>query len=194
MFMTNRTTTRKQPLAFFLALFLFLAIAIVAPVNMARADNLSQGMELYQQKKFREATPYLEKAAQEGHEEAIAALDVIYAADTPAVPVDDKTAVNGKTGKTADEADEANAGKPAIPQAEEATGKTQFERATVTEDAKDAENRSFMRKMLFLGTAIIIILLWIVQYMFMKRLRNKHYRKMTPEELAAEAKKNQKKK
>lgn len=87
MYMTNRTTTRKQPLAFFFALFLLLAIAVAAPVNPARADNLSQGLELYQQKKFREATPYLEKAAQEGHEEAIAALDVIYAADAPAVPL-----------------------------------------------------------------------------------------------------------
>lgn len=61
----------KTPLAFFFALFLLLAIAVAAPVNPARADNLSQGLELYQQKKFREATPYLEKAAQEGHEEAI---------------------------------------------------------------------------------------------------------------------------
>lgn len=102
MYMTNRTTTRKQPLAFFFALFLLLAIAVAAPVNPARADNLSQGLELYQQKKFREATPYLEKAAQEGHEEAIAALDVIYAADAPAVPAGDKAAAKAQTGKTAD--------------------------------------------------------------------------------------------
>ena len=86
MFTTNRTTNRKQPLAFFLALLLILAVSIAAPVDTARADNLSKGMELYQQKIFREATPYLEKAAQEGHEQAIAALDVIYAAETPAVP------------------------------------------------------------------------------------------------------------
>lgn len=192
--MTNRTTTRKQPLAFFLALFLILAIAIAIPVKPALADNLSQGMELYQQKKFKEATPYLEKAAQEGHEEAIAALDVIYAADTPAVPADVKVPIKGKTGKATEVTDKTEADKAAIVQAEETAGKTQFERATVTEDAKEAENRAFMRKMLFIGTAIIIVLLWIVQYMFMKRLRNKHYRKMTPEELAAEAKKNKQKK
>ena len=180
MFMTNRTTTRKPPLAFFLALFLLLAIAIAAPVNPARADNLSQGMELYQQKKFREATPYLEKAAQEGHEEAIAALDVIYAAEVPAVPAGDKAAAKAK--------------QTAKPQAEETEGKPQFERAIVSEDPKEAANRAFMRKMLFLGTAVIIVLLWVVQYMFMKRLRNKHYRKMTPEELAAEAKRNKQKK
>lgn len=194
MSMTNRTTTRKQPLAFFLALFLILAIAIAIPVKPALADNLSQGMELYQQKKFKEATPYLEKAAQEGHEEAIAALDVIYAADTPAVPADVKVPIKGKTGKATEVTDKTEADKAAIVQAEETAGKTQFERATVTEDAKEAENRAFMRKMLFIGTAIIIVLLWIVQYMFMKRLRNKHYRKMTPEELAAEAKKNKQKK
>ncbi len=194
MSMTNRTTTRKQPLAFFLALFLILAIAIAIPVKPALADNLSQGMELYQQKKFKEATPYLEKAAQEGHEEAIAALDVIYAADTPAVPADVKVPIKGKIGKATEVTDKTEADKAAIVQAEETAGKTQFERATVTEDAKEAENRAFMRKMLFIGTAIIIVLLWIVQYMFMKRLRNKHYRKMTPEELAAEAKKNKQKK
>ncbi len=194
MFTTARTTTRKQPIALFFALFLILAIAIAIPVKPALADNLSQGMELYQQKKFKEATPYLEKAAQEGHEEAIAALDVIYAADTPAVPAGDEAATKGKTGKTADVAKKTEADKAAIVQAEETAGKTQFERATVTEDAKEAENRAFMRKMLFIGTAIIIVLLWIVQYMFMKRLRNKHYRKMTPEELAAEAKKNKQKK
>lgn len=109
MYMTNRTTTRKQPLAFFFALFLLLAIAVAAPVNPARADNLSQGLELYQQKKFREATPYLEKAAQEGHEEAIAALDVIYAADAPAVPAGDKAAAKAQTGKTADIKEKAKA-------------------------------------------------------------------------------------
>lgn len=194
MFMTNRTTTRKQPLAFFFALFLLLAIAIATPVNPARADNLSQGLELYQQKKFREATPYLEKAAQEGHEEAIAALDVIYAAEVPAVPAGDKAAGKAKPGKTADVKEAAKAEETAKPQAEETEGKPQFERATVTEDPEEAANRAFMRKMLFFGTAVIIVLLWIVQYLLMKRLRNRHYRKMTPEELAAEAKKNKQKK
>ena len=194
MFMTNRTTTRKQPLAFFFALFLLLAIAVAAPVNFARADNLSQGMELYQQKKFREATPYLEKAAQEGHEEAIAALDVIYAADAPVVPTDDKAAAKGKTGKTADVKEKAKPEDTAKPQVEEAEGKAQFERATVTEDKKDAEDRSFMRKAFFLGTAVLVFLLWIVQYFLFRKLRNQHYRKMTPEELAEEAKKNKKKK
>lgn len=193
MYMTNRTTTRKQPLAFFFALFLLLAIAVAAPVNPARADNLSQGLELYQQKKFREATPYLEKAAQEGHEEAIAALDVIYAADA-AVPAGDKAAAKAQTGKTADIKEKAKAQETAKPQAEEAEGKAQFERATVTEDKQDAEDRSFMRKAFFLGTAVLVFLLWIVQYFLFRKLRNQHYRKMTPEELAEEAKKNKKKK
>lgn len=191
MYMTNRTTTRKQPLAFFFALFLLLAIAVAAPVNPARADNLSQGMELYQQKKFREATPYLEKAAQEGHEEAIAALDVIYAADAPVVPTDDKAAAKGKTADIKEKAKQEDTAKP---QVEEAEGKAQFERATVTEDKKDAEDRSFMRKAFFLGTAVLVFLLWIVQYFLFRKLRNQHYRKMTPEELAEEAKKNKKKK
>ena len=192
--MTNRTTTRKQPLAFFFALFLLLAIAVAAPVNFARADNLSQGMELYQHNKFREATPYLEKAAQEGHEEAIAALDVIYAADAPVVPANDKAATKGKTEKTADVKEKAKPEDTAKPQVEEAEGKAQFERATVTEDKKDAEDRSFMRKAFFLGTAVLVFLLWIVQYFLFRKLRNQHYRKMTPEELAEEAKKNKKKK
>lgn len=194
MYMTNRTTTRKQPLAFFFALLLLLAIAVAAPVNPARADNLSQGLELYQQKKFREATPYLEKAAQEGHEEAIAALDVIYAADAPVVPANDKAAAKGKTEKTADVKEKAKPEDTAKPQVEEAEGKAQFERATVTEDKKDAEDRAFMRKAFFLGTAVLVFLLWIVQYFLFRKLRNQHYRKMTPEELAEEAKKNKKKK
>lgn len=191
MFTTNRTTTRKQPLAFFFALFFILAIAIAVPVKPAHADNLSQGLELYQQKKFKEATPWLEKAAQEGHEEAIQALDVIYAAEEPAVPANDKAAAKGKT---ANMADKTGADKATSPQAEEPEGKTQFERAAVAEDKKEVEDRAFMRKIIFGGTAIIIIVLWIIQYMLMKRLRNKHYRKMTPAELEAEAKKNKQKK
>lgn len=194
MFMTNCTPRRKQPLALFFALFFILAIAIAAPLAPAHADNLSQGMELYKQKKFREATPYLEKAAQEGHEEAIAALDVIYAADTPAIAADDKPAAKGKTGKTADVKGNEKAENAVTPQPEEAAGKPQYERATVTEDKKDAEDRSFMRKVFFLGTAVLVFLLWIVQYFLFRKLRNQHYRKMTPEELAEEAKKNKKKK
>lgn len=189
MFMTNRTTTRKQPLAFFLALFFILAVTIACPINNARADNLSQGMELYQQKKFKEAAPYLEKAAQEGHEEAIAALDVIYAADKPAVPASDKATAKGKTADVKDKTAET-----AVPQAEETTGKTEFERATVTEDKKDAEDRSFTRKVFFLGTAGLVLLLWVVQYFMFRKLRNQNFRKLTPEELAAEAKKNKQKK
>lgn len=194
MFMTNRTTSRKQPLALFFALFLLVAIAIAAPVNTARADNLSQGMELYQQKKFREATPYLEKAATEGHEEAIKALDEIYAAETPVAPATDKAAAKGKTADTKDRASAAPAEKAAIPQAEEATGKAEYERATVTEDKEAAQDRSFMRKVFFLGTAALVLLLWVVQYFLLRKLRNQHFRKMTPEELAAEAKKNKQKK
>lgn len=194
MFMTNRTTTRKQPLAIVLVLFLLLAIAIAAPVNPARADNLSQGMELYQQKKFKEATPYLEKAAQEGHEEAIAALDVIYTAETPAVPAEDKAAAKGKPAKTADVKEKVKAEDTAKPQAGETEGKPQFERAAVTEDTKDAEDRAFMRKVFFLGTAVLVFLLWLVQFFLFRKLRNQHFRKMTPEELAAEAKKNKQKK
>lgn len=190
MFMTNRTP-RKQPLALFFAFFFILAVAIAAPVNPARADNLSQGMELYQQKKFREATPYLEKAAQEGHEEAIAALDVIYAADAPAVPASDKATAKGKTANVKEKAQTAGA---ATPQAEEPEGKTQFERAAVTEDKEEAEDRSFMRKVFFLGTAGLILILWVIQYYLFRKLRNRHFRKMTPEELAEEARKNKKKK
>ena len=185
MFMTNRTTSRKQPLALFFALFLLLAIAIAAPVNTARADNLSQGME---------ATPYLEKAATEGHEEAIKALDEIYAAETPVAPATDKAAAKGKTADTKDRASAAPAEKAAIPQAEEATGKAEYERATVTEDKEAAQDRSFMRKVFFLGTAALVLLLWVVQYFLLRKLRNQHFRKMTPEELAAEAKKNKQKK
>lgn len=191
MFTTNRAILRKPSQAIFFALLLMLAFTIAAPVNTARADNLSEGMELYQQKKYKEATPYLEKAAQEGQEEAIAALDVIYAADTPAVPENDKAPAKGKKAAVTKKA--ATTTRDVAP-ADEPEAKTQYDRATVTEDPKETDNRAFMRKMMFLGTAIIIFILWIVQYMLMKKLRNKHFRKMTPEELAKEAEKNKQKK
>ena len=80
----------KHPLSFILCLLFSITFIAISPVQMAHADDLSQGMQLYRAKKYREAVPYLEKAAKEGHEEALKALDEIYADETPAVDLTDK--------------------------------------------------------------------------------------------------------
>ena len=175
----------KQPLSFILCLLFSITFIAISPVPVAHADDLSQGMQLYQAKKYREAVPYLEKAAKEGHEEALKALDEIYADETPAVDMTDKADKTAKAGgktaaKTADGAkpvDAATAGAEKVPA-------PMYEKATVAEDPKEAADRAFMRKVLFLSTAVIIVLIWVVQYFLLRKLRNRNFRRETPADAA----------
>ncbi len=172
----------KQPLSFILCLLFSITFIAISPVPVAHADDLSQGMQLYQAKKYREAIPYLEKAAKEGHEEALKALDEIYADETPAVGMTDKTPqTEGKNaGKAADGAKPAGAeaaGTEKVPA-------PRYEKATVAEDPKEAADRAFIRKVLFLSTAVIIVLIWVVQYFLLRKLRNRNFRRETPADAA----------
>ena len=177
----------RPPSPFLICLLLSFAVAIIAPVHLVHADDLTEGMTLYRAQKYREAVPYLEKAAKEGHEEAISALDKIYENDTPAVAVTDKsTAPAGRQSKITDKNSATGINVPEQPA-------PQYEKATVSKDPEEAANRAFMRKVMFLGTAGLIVVIWIVQYFLLRRLRNQNFRKATPEEQAAEAKKNGKK-
>ena len=173
----------KKSLPFLFCVLLSLTFAIVAPVHLAHADDLSQGLELYQAKKYREAIPYLEKAAKEGQEEAIKALDTIYADKTPAVVMTDRD-VSANARNTATQAIPAvEGGKAAGEKA--AQPAPVYEQATVAEDPKEAEDRAFLRKVMFLGTAVLILLMWVVQYFLLRKLRNQNFRPKTPADTAA---------
>ncbi len=172
----------KHPLSFILCLLFSITFIAISPVQMAHADDLSQGMQLYRAKKYREAVPYLEKAAKEGHDEALKALDEIYADQTPAVDMTDSKApaTEGKAaGKTAgdDKPADTRAGAEKVPA-------PMYEKATVAEDPKEVADRAFMRKVLFLSTAVIIVLIWVVQYFLLRKLRNRNFRKETPADTA----------
>lgn len=182
---TNHLIMPKKSLPFLFCLLLSLTFAIVAPVHLAHADDLSQGLELYQAKKYRDAIPYLEKAAREGQEEAIRALDAIYADKTPAVAMSEKDA-SAKSKNAAPQAAPALAGNKTGSE-KEAQSAPAYEKATVAEDPKKAEDRAFLRKVMFLGTAALILVMWIVQYFLLRKLRNQNFRKETPTDAAAKA-------
>lgn len=171
----------KQPLSFLFCVLFSLTFAVIAPVHLAHADDLSQGMELYQAKKYKDAIPYLEKAAKEGHEEAIRALDRIYADEIPAVDMTGKDETGNASSRTASGTDTAG---DKVPAGKEAQPAPVHDKATVAEDPKEAADRAFLRKVMFLGTAALVILLWIVQYFLLRKLRNQNFRKETPADMA----------
>ena len=120
----------------------------------AMADDLSQGLELYRAKKYKEAIPYLERAANDGHEKAIEALNEIYEKEnkTPAgSPAEKLTADKAQATPEASPADAKDA--PAVPES--------------TEDAK----RSFWRKVFAFIMALGIVGIWIVHRTILKRKR-----------------------
>lgn len=65
-------STRQLPSLFYAGLILVMATATVAkpPENKSADELYLQGKELYDQKKYDEAFPYLLKAAQMGHSDA----------------------------------------------------------------------------------------------------------------------------
>lgn len=150
---------------FFLSLCLVpLLFASGIPVP-ASADDLSEGLELYRAKKYKEAVPYLERAANDGHEKAIEALDQIYESQN-------KGQVKGMN-----LADKATPGNDAAK-----TGQDQMkvEADAKTDDSKDAANQtekkenaksSFWRKVIAIFFAIGIAVIWFIHRTLLRRKR-----------------------
>ncbi len=159
----------KPSLSFLLCVLFSITIALFHPVH---ANELSKGLELYQAKKYREAIPLLEKAAKDGHEEAILALDQIYANEKPAVNMTDNQEPTSEsvTAKKMTDID-SKKGAQAVPM---------YEKATVTEDPKEAAENASMRKELLIGIAFFIVLIGIIHYFLLRRIRNQNYRRETP--------------
>lgn len=165
---------------FLLCLLFSLGAALASMVRPVHADTLSQGMQLYQAKKYSEAIPLLEKAAKEGNEEAIRALDKIYVEEKPAVAMNDKAVGPKPAQANTENAANAKTGAQPAPT---------YERATVTVDPKETEDRAFLRKVLFLGTAVIIVLIWAVQYYLLRRFRNRNFQRTnTPDNTGGDKK------
>lgn len=116
----------------------------------AMADDLSQGLELYRAKKYKEAIPYLERAANDGHEKAIEALDEIYEKENK-TPVGSATADKFAADKAADQADDKDA-------------------APVPEASEDSK-RSFWRKVFAIIMALGIVGIWMIHRTILKRKR-----------------------
>jgi hypothetical protein len=157
----------KPSLPFILCVLFSLTVAAITAARPIRADDLSQGLQLYRAGKPRQAIPLLEKAAQEGHEEAIQALDRIYASEPPAVNMTDEKTLShettaAKTGKTARNGNLAETAPV-------------YEKATVAEDPKETADRDFMRKLLLAGIAVVVILACAIQYTLLRRMRNRQY-------------------
>lgn len=164
----------KPSLPFILCVLFSLTVAAITAARPVRADDLSQGLQLYRAGKPRQAIPLLEKAAKEGHEEAIRALDRIYTDETPAVNMTDekppaRETTATKTGKTAGNGNRAETAPAPV-----------YEKATVAEDPKEAADRAFMRKLLLAGIAVVVILACAIQYTLLRRMRNRQYRREPP--------------
>ena len=164
----------KPSLPFILCVLFSLTVAAITAARPVRADDLSQGLQLYRAGKPRQAIPLLEKAAKEGHEEAIRALDRIYADEPPAVNMTDekppaRETMAAKTGKPAGNGNRAEAAPAPV-----------YEKATVAEDPKEAADRAFMRKLLLAGIAVVVILACAIQYTLLRRMRNRQYRREPP--------------
>lgn len=180
-------TAMPKPSLPFLFCFLFsLTVAAITATHPVHATDLSEGLKLYQDGKQHEAIPLLEKAAKEGHEEAIRALDRIYAGKTPAIDMtDDTLPVHKNPAATAESPTEDNRLAKAVPV-------PRYEKATVAEDPKEVADRAFMRKMLLSGLVVIIVLAGIIQYFLLRRMRNRQYRRETPADIQSASGKKRK--
>lgn len=179
----------KRLFALFFATSFFLISVTISP---AFADNLSQGLkanpdgeaaqglELYHAKKYKEAIPYLERAANEGHEKAIEALDQIYGShEKEAIealdqihgnkekgqvnnvkPASDKTNPDGEATK-----DKKKQGKQENANADE--GKD----AAVSDTEKENSKSNFWRKVIAIFFAIGIAIIWFIHHTILRRKR-----------------------
>ncbi len=150
---------------FFLSLCLvplLLASGIPAP---ASADDLSEGLELYRAKKYKEAVPYLERAANDGHEKAIEALDQIYESQN-------KGQVKGMNfaDKAAAGSDAAKAGQDQMKA--EADTKADDSRDTAEQpEKKENAKSSFWSKVIAIFFALGIAVIWFIHRTILRRKR-----------------------
>ncbi len=150
---------------FFLSFCLIPLLLVSGVCTPASADDLSEGLELYHAKKYKEAIPYLERAANDGHEKAIEALDQIYESQN-------KGQVNGM--KPADKAvpgnEAAKTGQQQMKQ--EANAKVDDSKDTADETAKKESSKgSFWRKVIAIFFALGIAVIWFIHRTILRRRR-----------------------
>ncbi len=152
----------------FLSLCLIPFLLVSGFPASAFADDLSEGLELYRAKKYKEAIPYLERAANNGHEKAIEALDQIYEKEN-------KTSANGMK-----PADKASADGEA---AKDGQGKSKDQIDAKTNDGKDTvsvpENSgnskaSFWRKVFAIFLALGLVIIWLIHRTILRRKRDQN--------------------
>ncbi len=123
------------------------------------ADDLSKGLELYHARKYQEAIPYLERAANDGHEKAIEALDQIYEKEN-------KVSANGM--KPVDKAVPDN-----VAAKDQANNKADANQDTTASEAEKKENAkgSFWRKVIAIFFALGIAIIWFIHRTILRRKR-----------------------
>lgn len=151
----------------FFALFFAITFSFISGmVSPAFADDLSQGLELYHAKKYKEAIPYLERAANDGHEKAIEALDQIYGSQEKGQannlkPASDKANPDSKAAKD---------GKNQVKQENANAGENKD--ATVPDAEKKEDSKSsFWRKVIAIFFAIGIVIIWFIHHTILRRKR-----------------------
>lgn len=138
---------------------MFLFVNLATPVF---ADDLSEGLQLYRAKKYQEAIPLLERAANDGHEKAIEALDQIYAKQ-PKVPETAVTPLNKK---------EASADKSA--------SNTANDNSSATSDSDENAKSNFRRKVIAIAIAIGIIAAWFIHRKILKKRKAQQQNQKPP--------------
>ena len=133
--------------------YLILGFLLLGP-SFALADDLSEGLELYRAKKYQEAIPYLERAANDGHEKAIETLDQIYK-NEPKLP---KSQDNDKNHQNSDKA------------SNESTDRS-IEVSNTIDDTHAKNN--FQRKIIAIAIAIGIIAAWFIHRRILRKKHNK---------------------
>lgn len=117
----------------------------------ALADNLSEGLELYRAKKYQEAIPLLERAANEGHEKAIEALDQIYA-QNPKLSATSVKPLNNK--EKAPETSISSTGK---------------DNTAATAESSEESKSNFRRKVIAIAIAIGLVAAWFIHRKFLRK-------------------------
>ena len=141
--------------------FCLIPFLLVSGISVpASADDLSEGLELYRAKKYKEAVPYLERAANDGHEKAIEALDQIYENQNKGQPNSMKLADNAT----------AKAGQDQMK--EETNPKADDGKDTVAEtEKKESAKGSFWRKVIAIFFALGIAIIWFIHRTILRRKR-----------------------
>lgn len=149
----------KRFLFFFGILTMLLSANVVTP---AFADDLSEGLQLYRAKKYQEAIPFLERAANDGHEKAIEALDQIYAKHAKA---------SGLPAKSQNKKDTVS--DNTVPNAIN-------DNSSATADSEEKAKSNFLRKVIAIAIAVGLIAGWIIHRKFLRKRKTQQQDKKTP--------------